>query len=80
MELYCVLCGEMLQPENSCLVCLGCDVEYSNVLLSENAVEDGEKVITEMSLSADFVLVRHKPEKNIFELENRTAEEEILVM
>ena len=85
MELYCVLCGGRIYSENSHLVCLGCDAEYSNVLLSESAVEDEEKVITEMSLGMDFVLVKHKPEKSlVLELENRTVqdrtvEKEILV-
>lgn len=81
MELYCVLCGERIYSENNHLVCLGCDAEYSNVLLSESRIECDDKIITEMSLSADLVFAKHKPEKSpILELENRTAEEEILVM
>lgn len=76
MELYCVLCGEMLQPENSSLVCLGCDAEYSNVLLSESRVDSEDKTITEMSISMDFASIKQKVEKNsILERGDRTAKD-----
>ncbi len=76
MELYCVLCGGILHSENSHLVCLGCDAEYSNVLLSESRIDSEDKTITEMSISMDFASIKQKVEKSpILELENRTAKD-----
>jgi len=64
MDLHCVLCGGRLHQEGEHVSCLGCDAEYSNVLLSETRVEDEERVITDMSLSMDFCKVTRKAEKS----------------
>ncbi|MDP6459997.1 MAG: hypothetical protein QF829_04310 [Candidatus Hydrothermarchaeota archaeon] len=63
MDLYCVLCGGRLHQEGEHVSCLGCDAEYNNVLLSETRIDNGERVITEMSLSMDFSKVTRKMEK-----------------
>lgn len=64
MDLYCVLCGGRLRQEDEHVACLGCNAQYTNVLLSETKIEDDKKVITELSLSMDFLVVKEKEEKS----------------
>jgi hypothetical protein len=70
MDLYCVLCGERLNLDEESLTCLGCDARYDSVLLSETKVEEEGRVVTELSLSMDFYVVKEKGEAPLMQAVN----------
>ncbi|MFQ6105546.1 MAG: hypothetical protein ACE5NL_00545 [Candidatus Hydrothermarchaeaceae archaeon] len=59
IEIHCIWCGGTLQKESGRRVCLGCDAEYPNIVISESVAEDGQ-VATEHSISIECMLVKPK--------------------
>jgi hypothetical protein len=74
INLFCIWCGGRLAIENGQAVCLGCDAEYSNILLSESREEDWEKVAMEMSVSIDCLLVKPKLKPPVLEMQECAVE------
>jgi hypothetical protein len=58
VNLYCIWCGGRLGVEGDHIICLACDTEYSNILLSESETENESAIIVERSISFDCSLTK----------------------